>query len=469
MVLTTAVFAGAQTDQIQVILDGEVLVFDQPPIIENSRTLVPLRVIFEALGADVEWTQSTRTATATKDDTLITVRIDNPVMTKDGENITLEAPPRLVNSHTLVPVRAIAEAFGVYVDWDNINKNVIISASPFLTREISRDGGYKTMGMYVYDNDGTANEWITFELPAIWDGTHSVFGIESMRVNMWSVQTATRESVLKEINDAKAQEDEVFYKKIIDEKIYQTSNFEVFHLKLEGLDDVDEGMTNIIHIFKMYANGERFDMSSYVFAEDTPENDAIIKRIAESVRFQHDIETASLLFPLNAVTKPANDMSDAELVTLLEKLVKNADDLVGGWILSGIGLALDEQSVFDGGNPNARYVEVKNIKDMASLKANLEIVFSNRFLEDLVFPFIFDKELPLFIEQGGKLYFDNGRGGGGGPPSDFTRAKIINKGASTFEIEVPLAAITDEEKLFIYKAVQQNGNWVLDSYWWIIG
>ena len=108
MVLTTAVFAGAQTDQIQVILDGEILVFEQQPIIENGRTLVPLRVIFEALGADVEWAQSTRTATATKDDIIITVQIDNPVMTKDGVNITLEAPPRLVNSHTLVPARSVA-------------------------------------------------------------------------------------------------------------------------------------------------------------------------------------------------------------------------------------------------------------------------------------------------------------------------------------------------------------------------
>ena len=111
---------------ISVTLNGQALTFNQPPIVENERTLVPLRVIFEALGASIEWNQSIRTVTAVKNGTTITMQIDNPIMIKDGANITLDVPPRLINSHTLVPVRAVAESFNASVEWDSVNRVVII-------------------------------------------------------------------------------------------------------------------------------------------------------------------------------------------------------------------------------------------------------------------------------------------------------------------------------------------------------
>jgi len=127
--ITSAVFASAQTDQIQVILDGEVLSFDQPPTIENGHTLVPLRSIFEALGADVKWEQSTRTATATKRRNIINIQINNEQIIRNGFISILETPPRLINSHTLVPIRAVAEAFNANVDWDNATRTVIINSN----------------------------------------------------------------------------------------------------------------------------------------------------------------------------------------------------------------------------------------------------------------------------------------------------------------------------------------------------
>ncbi|MCL1809985.1 MAG: stalk domain-containing protein [Clostridiales bacterium] len=116
---------GAQLD-IRVYLNGERLSFDVPPIIENGRTLVPLRAIFEALGAEVDWDQSTKTITATKGEITITMQIDNPVMTKNGVPTTLDAPPKIIDNRTLVPVRAVAESFDATVDWHNDKKYVII-------------------------------------------------------------------------------------------------------------------------------------------------------------------------------------------------------------------------------------------------------------------------------------------------------------------------------------------------------
>ena len=133
--------------RIRVVLDGQELAFDQPPIIENDRTLVPLRAIFEALGADVEWEQSTRTVTATKDTTVVVVQIDNPVMTVNGMDITLDVPPRIVNSRTLAPVRAVSASFDANVDWysTSAKRSVIIdSVIKWTEPSSSHSQGYRT-------------------------------------------------------------------------------------------------------------------------------------------------------------------------------------------------------------------------------------------------------------------------------------------------------------------------------------
>ena len=107
------------SNEIKIYLNNEQLKFDITPITEKDRTLVPMRAIFEALGAEVEWENETRTATATKNGITVSVTIDSNKMQKNGEDIELDVPARLVgDSRTLVPLRAISEAFGCQVEWD---------------------------------------------------------------------------------------------------------------------------------------------------------------------------------------------------------------------------------------------------------------------------------------------------------------------------------------------------------------
>ncbi len=113
-------------DRIFVYLNGTALAFDQEPVAENGTTLVPLRVIFEALGATVDWGNDTQTVTAVKDNTTVKLTIGSNVLTKNGEAIALNAPARIEGGRTMVPVRAIAEAFGCDVDWDSVTRSVII-------------------------------------------------------------------------------------------------------------------------------------------------------------------------------------------------------------------------------------------------------------------------------------------------------------------------------------------------------
>ena len=106
-------------EKITTYLNNEQLNFDILPITENDRTLIPMRAIFEALGAEVEWENDGQIATATKDGITVSLTIDSNRMLKNGEEIELDVPARLVeDSRTLVPLRAISEAFGCQVEWD---------------------------------------------------------------------------------------------------------------------------------------------------------------------------------------------------------------------------------------------------------------------------------------------------------------------------------------------------------------
>lgn len=116
-----------QTDRISVYVNDIEVVFDQQPIIVNDRTLVPVRAIFEAMGAVVGWEEETGTVASEKDGTVIKISIGADSMTKNGETVGLDVPAQIVGDRTLVPLRAISEAFGASVSWNGANRSVDIS------------------------------------------------------------------------------------------------------------------------------------------------------------------------------------------------------------------------------------------------------------------------------------------------------------------------------------------------------
>lgn len=116
--------------EITVLYNGTRISFHeygQNPDLLNSRTLVPLRSIFETMGADVQWDASTNTVTAKRGKSEIKIQIGAGEMIKNGQNIAVDVPAQLVNNRTMVPVRVIAEAFGADVQWNNGGKTVLIN------------------------------------------------------------------------------------------------------------------------------------------------------------------------------------------------------------------------------------------------------------------------------------------------------------------------------------------------------
>lgn len=131
--LCSAVSVSA-AQEVTVLLNGEKLEFDVPPQIIDDRTLVPLRAIFEAFGASVEWIEADQMILASYDSKLLSMVIGQQefVLTDaaTGEKavIQLDVPAQIVNDRTLVPLRAIAESLSAEVNWNEADQTVSITS-----------------------------------------------------------------------------------------------------------------------------------------------------------------------------------------------------------------------------------------------------------------------------------------------------------------------------------------------------
>jgi hypothetical protein len=127
-----AVAASAQSDQpeIRVVIDGHTLQFaDQQPMENDGRVLVPMRGIFEKLGASVEWERSTQTIVARKNDLRVKISIGQLNASVNGEDVRMDVAATLLGGTTMVPLRFVSEALGGYVNWDQANHEVDITSS----------------------------------------------------------------------------------------------------------------------------------------------------------------------------------------------------------------------------------------------------------------------------------------------------------------------------------------------------
>ncbi|MCH5210678.1 MAG: copper amine oxidase N-terminal domain-containing protein [Oscillospiraceae bacterium] len=111
------------------LVNGKEVTFtDVAPYIEEGRTLVPMRTIFETLGAVVEWDGETKTIISYDpvSDVSITMQADSKTMFINEEPVELDVPATIVGDRTVVPLRAIAEGMNSKVGWDQDTKTVTI-------------------------------------------------------------------------------------------------------------------------------------------------------------------------------------------------------------------------------------------------------------------------------------------------------------------------------------------------------
>jgi N-acetylmuramoyl-L-alanine amidase len=111
----------------QIVINEQVIQTDVPPMIINSRILVPIRVVSENLGAEVTWQDSTRTVHIRHEGKEIILQENNNSALAGFRAVNLEAPARLVNGRVMVPLRFVAEVLGAGVEWVPDTRSVVIS------------------------------------------------------------------------------------------------------------------------------------------------------------------------------------------------------------------------------------------------------------------------------------------------------------------------------------------------------
>ena len=117
-------------ESITVMLNGQAMDFDVAPIIQNDRVLVPMRAIFEELHCSVDYTDIDGRQIITaklNENNSIGLVIGSDEMQIHNQKIKLDTAPIIVNDRTLVPLRAVSEAFDYDVNWDGDTKTVTIS------------------------------------------------------------------------------------------------------------------------------------------------------------------------------------------------------------------------------------------------------------------------------------------------------------------------------------------------------
>ena len=117
---------------ITLIIDGKKAQADPAPVIKNDRTLIPVRLVSESLGAQVEWREDTRTVHIAKGNRAVVLRIDNRLVDyRDGETTysLCDVPPQILDNRTFVPLRLVGNALGVEVAWDGTTRTVTVDSN----------------------------------------------------------------------------------------------------------------------------------------------------------------------------------------------------------------------------------------------------------------------------------------------------------------------------------------------------
>lgn len=126
VVASSTVVFGSTQNPVKVFVDNKELQMDVAPVIESGRTLVPIRTISEAVGADVDWDSASQTVKITTSDKDIVLKINSKEATVNNSKVTIDVPAKILNGRTLVPLRFVSESIGAKVDYNSSQRTVYI-------------------------------------------------------------------------------------------------------------------------------------------------------------------------------------------------------------------------------------------------------------------------------------------------------------------------------------------------------
>lgn len=169
--LITAMISGALcvtsfAEDITVEFEGANLKFDVEPEVIDDHVMVPLRKIFEEIGATVKWNGDTKTVSARKNSKTVSLTLDSKELSIDKgktddegnpivETVELDVSAKAVDGRTLVPLRAISESFGYNVEWVENENKVVITDDDKNDDTWKENTGNIDLSKMTSDNSGT--------------------------------------------------------------------------------------------------------------------------------------------------------------------------------------------------------------------------------------------------------------------------------------------------------------------------
>ncbi|MCP3794866.1 stalk domain-containing protein [Paenibacillus sp. CH40] len=122
-----ASLAGAQPGDIKVIINGVTQQYTQSPVVSQNTTLVPLRGVFESLGAKVDWDSKAKKVTASKNEDTLALNVGSKLAYKNSNPVQLDAATQIQKGQVLVPLRFVSQSLGAKVNWDQSTRTITIS------------------------------------------------------------------------------------------------------------------------------------------------------------------------------------------------------------------------------------------------------------------------------------------------------------------------------------------------------
>ena len=142
----------AEEKEVILVMNGKKIKTDVPPVIVNSRTLIPVRALFENINAKVQWNEKERKVTIDYSTKKIILKIDSKTATINGVNKTLDVAATIIDDRTMIPVRFVSENLGFVVGWDDATKTVTVTTGSVNTNKLTdvtitneEDGSYVTL------------------------------------------------------------------------------------------------------------------------------------------------------------------------------------------------------------------------------------------------------------------------------------------------------------------------------------
>jgi hypothetical protein len=187
-------------NDVTVIIDDSVQNYDVPPQIISGRLMVPMRGIFEALGAMIEWSPEDQIVIALTVDTLIMLQIGEANAFVNGDLKPLDQPATIVGGRTLVPLRFVAEALGADVNWDGETRTATITSAapePFELPDIDFNAwALGASAIFAETHNELCTEGCEYD-PYLFGMTHDVEALARNVKGTWEIET--REELISTI------------------------------------------------------------------------------------------------------------------------------------------------------------------------------------------------------------------------------------------------------------------------------